>query len=78
MPTDRADLIIRTEMAFAYNAALLAELRDQGVLHVRWICRMDNSCEDCVERHKNIYPLDDVIGDLPMHPRCRCTVVPVD
>lgn len=78
-PKNRADMIVRTEMAFAYNVALLRTYREMGVEYVEWLSVLDNrTCQKCAERHGNIFPLAEVEGMLPLHPRCRCTCVASD
>ncbi|WP_034302526.1 phage portal protein [Herbaspirillum sp. RV1423] len=79
---ERAEMIARTETAFADVAGNMQAYRTSGqVAQKQWITGAD-CCDDCQE-------LDDVIVDLddnfpndggdgpPLHPNCRCDVLPV-
>jgi SPP1 gp7 family putative phage head morphogenesis protein len=70
-PKNRADMIVRTELAFAYNAVLLRTYREMGVTHVQWLSVLDKqTCPRCRDRHEQIFRLDEVEGQIPLHPRC--------
>jgi SPP1 gp7 family putative phage head morphogenesis protein len=85
---ERAAVIARTEMMRAYNAGNLYGIADTGAVAVRWITGRDEFvCGICGPRHGHVYrlphaesddpdvrKLDDVPGQPPAHPRCRCTV----
>jgi SPP1 gp7 family putative phage head morphogenesis protein len=75
-PSGRADMIARTELAWAYSRGLISGYHDIGVEHVRWLAVMDSrTCPKCAARHEKRYLLRDIEGEIPAHPRCRCTLV---
>lgn len=75
-PAGRAEMIARTELAFAYSEGLFKTYRELGVENVRWLAVIDyRTCERCAERHEQVFALDAITGTLPMHPRCRCTII---
>ena len=73
----RADLIAKTELANAYIQGQMAQYKKNGYTHGRWSATGERSCPFCVSREGNIYPLDELEGAIPAHPRCRCTISPV-
>ena len=73
----RADLIAKTEIANAYIQGQMAQYRKNGYEYGRWSATGERSCPFCVAREGNIYPLDELEGAIPAHPRCRCTIAPV-
>lgn len=79
---DRADMIARTESAKADVAGNIEGWRVSGVVDKKeWIAAPD-CCDDCQELDGQIVDLDDSFegdgGDgPPLHPRCRCNVLPV-
>lgn len=71
-----AERIVRTESITASDAARREQYRDHGVEHVRVLATMDDRvCGYCAFRSGRIYPVDEI--ELPFHPNCRCTTVPV-
>jgi len=71
-----AERIVRTESITASDTARRKAYRDAGVEHVRVLATMDDRvCGYCAFRSGRIYPLDEI--ELPFHPNCRCTTVPV-
>lgn len=73
----RADLIARTELANAYIEGQMTQYRKNGYSHGRWSATGERSCAYCASREGVVYPLDELDGAIPAHPRCRCTVAPV-
>lgn len=46
---------------------------------VQWSIDLElNNCPDCEERDGEIYEPGEVDGDIPMHARCGCTLIPVE
>ncbi len=77
---DRADMVARTETAFADIAGNLAGWRASGVVaRKRWLVSQDKVCEDCEGMDGQEVDLEDEFpgGDPPLHPNCRCDLVPV-
>lgn len=79
-PRGRAEMIAQTELAWAYNKGLIETYKELGVQKVRWLAVLDNrTCNQCKE-----YALKDEIftlaelPEIPLHPRCRCTVISAD
>ncbi|MHB1651659.1 MAG: polymorphic toxin type 50 domain-containing protein [Desulfitobacteriaceae bacterium] len=76
LPIGRAEMIARTELAWAYSRGLLATYNEIGVHAVTWLAVLDNrTCPVCRDRNGNSYSLSEAEEMLPAHPRCRCTVV---
>lgn len=75
----RAEMIARTELAFAHVAGNLEGWRTSGVVEKKqWIVGA-GCCDECAELDKEIVDLDEEFssGDdgPPAHPNCRCDVV---
>lgn len=74
---NKAVTIARTETLAAGNAAAKERYSAAGVEMVEWIAAYDDRvCPECEEKHGTVYPIDGS-PDLPVHPNCRCTLVPV-
>lgn len=72
-----ADMLVRTEMAHIQTQAALKRYEDAGVLEVQiWASEDERRCEHCGTLHKKKYPIGAAIP-VPLHPNCRCNVVPV-
>ena len=73
----RSDIIARTEVARAQNAAALQCYKDNGVSYKRLLVSPDDTCKVCKKASKDgVIPLDAPfsVGGLsgPLHPQCRC------
>ena len=76
MAKRKAVTIARTETLAAGNAAAKRRYTDAGVEKVEWVAAYDDSvCDECESKHGNVYPIGDA-PDLPVHPNCRCTLIP--
>lgn len=81
---DRAEMIARTETAYADVAGNLEAYRASGVVAgKKWITG-EGCCDLCDELNGEIIGIDDTFptddGDIdgpPYHPNCRCDVVPI-
>lgn len=79
----RAETIARTETAYADIQGNLEGYRASGVVQGKeWIIAQDEICDDCVELDGVVVGLDEQFpgdgGDgPPLHPNCRCDVLPV-
>lgn len=83
----RAEMIARTETAFADVQGNMAGWRETGVVEsVQWIMAQDEVCDDCQSLNGQVVPLDggifqaesgETIDGPPLHPNCRCDVLPV-
>ena len=79
---ERAEMIARTETAFADVAGNMAAYRESNLVESKeWLVGA-GCCELCQELDGMIIPLDENFpndgGDgPPLHPMCRCNVVPI-
>lgn len=78
----RADLIARTETAFAETAGTLEGYRASGVVEGKEWSVGGDPCDDCEALDGVVVGLDEDFpgegGDgPPAHPRCECSVAPV-
>jgi SPP1 gp7 family putative phage head morphogenesis protein len=78
---ERSMVIARTETAYADVAGNLQAYRESGVVEgKKWITG-DGCCDECQELDGVIVPLDEQfdggVDGAPLHPNCRCDVLPV-
>ena len=78
----RARTLARTEVVRASNLATLDRLESMGVdevtAEVEILTAQDRRvCSRCRALEGDVYPIDEARGILPIHPRCRCTWLPV-
>lgn len=74
---ERADMISRTESAYAVDEGTLQGYEQEGVKEAD-ILLGPNACDDCVAlAGKNPYKVAEAHGVLPAHPRCECCWSPV-
>lgn len=53
--------------------------QQNGVGSVRWETERDGHvCDKCKEREGNVYSLNEVFTKPPLHPHCRCILVPIN
>lgn len=73
----RADNIVRTEMSHIQNSAAKQRYEDYGIKEMEvWADKDERLCEICGKLHKKRYPIGAQVP-VPVHPRCRCQVLPV-
>ena len=77
----RSEIIARTEVARAVNAAAVQCYRDNGVQYKHLLVSPDDTCDICVNaKSMGIIPLDSIFPDGglggPFHPQCRCVPAP--
>jgi len=73
----RAVTIARTETMYAVNQGTLIRYSQAGVRRVKVLVGIDErTCDDCRPLHGNEYEIGSEPA-LPVHPNCRCTVIPV-
>ncbi len=71
----RADLIARTELAFAHVQGEIEMMKASGmVAGKQLIPSQDHEEDDCDEYFDEVYDLDDDANEPPIHPRCECTL----
>lgn len=74
---NRADTLVRTELAHIQTQAARKRYQDAGVKMVQvWADPDERRCPKCAAIHKKIYPVNAVMP-VPLHPRCRCVMLPV-
>lgn len=74
----RAEMIARTELSWAYNRSAKRAYVNAGFERVEWSAVIDQrTCPVCLERNGTTYPINGH-PDIPAHPRCRCSLLPVD
>lgn len=85
----RIRLVARTSMMRTFNQAAHGRYKAFGITEYRWLAHA-TACTDpkelpdgtmveggCMELHGQEYPIEDEIHVPPLHPNCRCTIVPV-
>lgn len=78
---ERADMIARTETAFADIQGNMIAYRESGVVSKKQWITGDGCCEECAQLNGQIVGIDesfdDGVDEPPLHPNCRCDVLPV-
>lgn len=79
---DRAHMIAQTECTRAMVTAAHATYVDAGVEHIEFLTADDDLVDDeCAENEdQGPIPITSKFehGMPPVHPRCRCTIIPAD
>lgn len=74
---NEAHRLVRTETINYLNQSAKLGYKDAGVRRVQWWAAADErTCPTCGANHGKTYPIDKV-PNLPCHPGCRCTWLPV-
>lgn len=74
---NRADALVRTEMAHIQTTAAEQRYKDAGIKRVQiWAKEDERLCDICGELHEKTYTLGEKIP-IPAHTKCRCCIVPV-
>ena len=74
---NQADSLARTEIAHIQTQAAKQRYEDYGISKVQfWADPDERTCKECGKLHKKIYNVGEHVP-CPVHPRCRCCVVPV-
>jgi SPP1 gp7 family putative phage head morphogenesis protein len=77
----RAKMLARTEVVRAHHAANMAEYKQAQAVGVKLVAEWvtaGNPCEKCQAlANKKYFKMDDAENMLPLHPNCRCAIVPV-
>ncbi|MCH4162434.1 MAG: minor capsid protein [Lactococcus raffinolactis] len=69
--------LVRTEYMHALNQGQIESYRAKGYKKLRWVATMDSKTSKiCRKRNGKEYDIDS-LPDIPAHPNCRCTMVPV-
>jgi SPP1 gp7 family putative phage head morphogenesis protein len=76
----KVEQIAQTEMAWAYGEASYKTYKENGIEQVQWLCGSD-PCEVCATNCGEIVKLNAMFSSghihEPVHPNCRCSVLPV-
>lgn len=76
---NRVQVLARTGVQSAVNTGALVAMQQNGqlVTELEWLTTRDERvCPECAPRDGKRYPLD-TLELPPLHPQCRCTLVPV-
>lgn len=74
---NRADRVVRTEMAHIQTQAARQRYLDSGISEVEvWASEDERRCEKCGKLHMKRFPIYDVMP-VPAHSNCRCCIIPV-
>lgn len=74
---NRADSIVRTEMAHIQTQAAKQRYTDYGVQYVEVLADEDERrCKVCGKLHGTRHPVNGSMP-VPAHPKCRCCIIPV-
>jgi SPP1 gp7 family putative phage head morphogenesis protein len=72
-----ADMIARTELAHIQTQAAQKRYEDYGIKRVQvWADEDERRCELCGKLHEKYFAIGEAMP-VPVHPRCRCCIVPV-
>lgn len=76
-----AERLVRTETSYVANRAAVEEYAQAGCRYVEFLTAKDSrTCPICTGRDGDIVPIEEAKpgGTIPpLHPNCRCTVLPV-
>lgn len=77
----RAEILARTEVIRAHHVGMIHEYKNWGVVGVKVLAEWRTAgdarvCDRCAQLQGTIYPLDKAEGLIPLHPQCRCIVLP--
>lgn len=72
----RMENIARTETARAQNIGYVQGLEEVGVKEAE-LSAAAGACDECLALDKTRYPISEAEGVIPVHPRCRCAMLPV-
>lgn len=74
---NRADSVVRTELAHIQTQAAQKRYEDYGIKEVQvWADEDERRCSVCGKLHEKKYPANGPMP-IPVHPRCRCCIIPV-
>lgn len=74
----RALMIARTETMRSFNQGTLETYRLAKITEAQWLISNDErTCEVCLHYDGVVMPVNEAQMMIPVHPRCRCTWIPV-
>lgn len=69
--------LVRTEYMHALNQGQIESYRAKGYTKLKWIATMDyKTSKICRKLNRKEFDIEN-LPDIPAHPNCRCTMVPV-
>jgi SPP1 gp7 family putative phage head morphogenesis protein len=72
-----ADRLIRTEASKLFNTAAVDSYRNAGITQIEYLAE-DDACEElCQPNDGKIFDISNPSVVPPLHPNCRCTLLPV-
>lgn len=72
-----AQTLVQTEIAHIQTQAARKRYKDAGIEWVQvWADEDERRCKDCGDIHQKRYRVTERMP-VPVHPRCRCCIVPV-
>lgn len=74
--TNHAELIMKNESARVYATNQYRKYKSDGVTHVVWEAQT-GACKLCMPLDGKRMTLREADGKIPMHPYCRCVIIPV-
>lgn len=77
-----ASRLMRTESARVQGAAAIQNMLDHGIREYEWISEPDSkTCHECAALNGKRFKIEaGKVGEnlIPLHPNCRCAIMPVD
>lgn len=74
---NRADALVRTELAHIQTQAAQQRYKDYGIEQVEvWVDEDERTCPVCAKHEGEKHNVNGQMP-VPFHPRCRCCMVPV-
>ena len=74
---NRADALVRTEMAHIQTQAAQQRYKDYGIKEVEvFVDEDERTCPVCAKHEGERYGINERMP-VPFHPRCRCCMIPV-
>lgn len=73
----RLEMIARTETARAQNFGYVKTLDKLGVKEFEFSCYIGCCKQFCIDLSGQVYPAKDAYTVIPVHPNCRCAMLPV-
>lgn len=73
---NRADSLVRTEMAHIQTQAAQQRYKDAGITEFEvWADEDERRCDVCGKLHEKRFSINERVP-VPVHPRCRCCIIP--
>lgn len=73
----RAKTLVRTEVSHIQTEAAKQRYMDYGIKEVEvWADEDERRCDECGALHMKHFPINGPMP-VPVHPNCRCSIIPV-